>query len=172
MKKRSWEINKNEPRFCGWSRGRVAAMLGARGRAKAPLPECEWQNLKSFQHIGIDRKHQRRVSSEQSPPAESEGACRVMRLMKARRWMLMEMPQMYLICWMRLHIAISKCCKYVCRNIRPSWPAGLQQVFGIDVHSPTCPQISAETLERPVAHVITGCIWPARSDINIRFCLY
>src|ERR1700678_993975 len=103
--------------------------------------------------------------------AESEGTCRVTRL-KARQWMLMEMPQMHLICRMRLSIASSKCCRYVCRNIRPSWPAGLQQVFGIDVHSPTCPQISAETLERPVAHVITGCIWPGRSDVNIRFRLY
>src|SRR5271168_1117273 len=80
----------------------------------------------------------------------------VTRLMKARQCMLMEMPQMHLICRMRLSIASSKCCRYVCRNIRPSWPAGLQQVFGIDVHSPTCPQISAKTLEWPVAHVITG----------------
>jgi hypothetical protein len=104
--------------------------------------------------------------------AESKGTCRVTRLMKVRQWMLTETPQMHLICRMRLSIASSKCCSYVCRNIRPGWPAGLQQVFGIDVHSPTCPQISAETHERPVAHVITGCIWPGRSDVNIRFRLY
>ena len=80
-----------------------------------------------------------------------------------------EMP---LMCRMRLSIASSKCCRYVCGNISLSWPAGFQHVFGIDVYSPMCPQMSNEALEHPVAHVITGCIWPGWSDFQISFCLF
>jgi hypothetical protein len=143
-------MNKNEPGFYGWSR--VAAIFCG--------PQASLKN-----QFYLSQK----ILGARAPKAKA----RVTRLMKARQWMLTEMPQMHLICRIRrLSIASSKCCRYVCRNIQPSWPAGLQQVFGIYVHSPTCPQISAETLERPVAHVITGCIWPGRSDINIRFRLY
>ena len=32
---------------------------------------------------------------------------------------------MHLICQVRLRVANSKCCRYICKNIQPSWPAGL-----------------------------------------------